>query len=341
MTENWNRALEHARGDYIIMLGDDDALTPGALRRFASHIEAFDRPDLLYVMAYHYCYPHVSPSSPQGYFCAMANSPLFTRGAQPYLLPVEEARDLANLAMGMRHDVSFNAQHFIWKRSYMAASPARPFFQSPYPDYFACFVTFSAASRIVVVPTPEMIIGISGKSFGFYYVRDRQDEGFQQFLGDKIDFRALAQDRAELSAAFAMPGSRHLQNWLLAALFAERALSLPLCSAVNVQRYRLAQLIELFKSPRATTIARTILDPRTASHLTGAEQRSLLAQLARRLVGRTPLAFLFRKSARAAAYLQQLESEFGLYFPPRVNTIEIGGHKNILDAYAFLERTVA
>ena len=31
VTENWNNALRHSRGDYVVMLGDDDALLPGYL----------------------------------------------------------------------------------------------------------------------------------------------------------------------------------------------------------------------------------------------------------------------------------------------------------------------
>src|SRR5439155_8429060 len=29
VTDNWNKALENSRGDYIVMLGDDDSLLPG------------------------------------------------------------------------------------------------------------------------------------------------------------------------------------------------------------------------------------------------------------------------------------------------------------------------
>src|SRR5262245_49251937 len=33
VSDNWNRALKAATGDYIVMLGDDDALTPGFIAR--------------------------------------------------------------------------------------------------------------------------------------------------------------------------------------------------------------------------------------------------------------------------------------------------------------------
>ena len=32
VTDSWNNALKMARGDYVILLGDDDGLAPGALK---------------------------------------------------------------------------------------------------------------------------------------------------------------------------------------------------------------------------------------------------------------------------------------------------------------------
>src|SRR5215469_6399880 len=74
VTENWNRAIEAARGEYIIMLGDDDALTPGLLVRLSDLIQRFRRPDVLYLGAYYYAYPGVFASKPEGYFCSVKNS---------------------------------------------------------------------------------------------------------------------------------------------------------------------------------------------------------------------------------------------------------------------------
>ena len=42
MTENWNRALAMSEGEYVIMLGDDDALLDGYLRRMQELIARFD-----------------------------------------------------------------------------------------------------------------------------------------------------------------------------------------------------------------------------------------------------------------------------------------------------------
>src|SRR5207249_2293678 len=38
MSANWEFAVEQARGDYIMIIGDDDAIVPGALDRLISEI---------------------------------------------------------------------------------------------------------------------------------------------------------------------------------------------------------------------------------------------------------------------------------------------------------------
>src|SRR5258708_1695448 len=115
VTANWNVAIEAACGEYAIMLGDDDALTPGLLTWLSELIQRFDRPDVIYQMAYHYAYPGVFESQPEGYFCRVDNSPLFDLADEPYELEVSMARKLGRQALNFRHQISFNAQHFVWK----------------------------------------------------------------------------------------------------------------------------------------------------------------------------------------------------------------------------------
>src|ERR1700751_5709322 len=48
VTDNWNRAFEMCRGQYVIMLGDDDGLMPGYFARLMSAIHEIDEPDIIY-----------------------------------------------------------------------------------------------------------------------------------------------------------------------------------------------------------------------------------------------------------------------------------------------------
>ena len=56
--ENWNASLEAASGDYFIMLGDDDYLMPGALRRFEAILSSYNEPDCILFNGYSYVAPN-------------------------------------------------------------------------------------------------------------------------------------------------------------------------------------------------------------------------------------------------------------------------------------------
>lgn len=62
MAENWEFALEHARGEFITYIGDDDGFIPGALASAMSLIEASGSYALVWEKAT-YCWPdHVEPA---------------------------------------------------------------------------------------------------------------------------------------------------------------------------------------------------------------------------------------------------------------------------------------
>ncbi len=226
VTENWNRALAASAGRYVIMMGDDDALVPGWLAEATTLLRQFDEPDALYAMAYHYAYPGVVPGHPEGYLATVNNSELFRAFDRPYLLPRKYAVTCGEQALRFRHRFSFNSQHFIWNRHFIESlSGTGTFFQGPYPDYYSSMVTMLAAEKIVVVPTAEVIIGISPKSFGFYYYNKQYDSG-QNMLGNAaLDDAWLTGQSNEVRAAAEFPGSAHLRNWLIAALLVARNFS--------------------------------------------------------------------------------------------------------------------
>ena len=48
ITENWNNALAHSTGDYVLMLGDDDALLASYFTRTRKLIADFDGPQVIH-----------------------------------------------------------------------------------------------------------------------------------------------------------------------------------------------------------------------------------------------------------------------------------------------------
>lgn len=327
VTENWNQALDAASGEYVIMLGDDDALAPGALARAAELIRAFDRPDALYWMAYHYAYPGVIPSSPQGYFATVNNTPLFRDGAEPYVLEKAEATWVATRALSFRHWFSFNSQHFVWKQSYIRSLKLQPFFQSPYPDYYSAMVTMLTADRIVIESRPHAIIGISPKSFG-YFMHNAATQAGHGMLGlSESDANPVRGISMALDEALAFPGGAHLRNWLIAALFVAR--NFGMTDSVDVRRYRRIQIIN---SLSAKSEAADLRDQLRSQRLSGTERRLIekvdwLLRMTDRVAGLPPT--LFR---------DLLQNHMAIYAPPKVTIHDIGAHKSIVDVLSWLER---
>ena len=91
VTKNWKNALAMSTGDYILMLGDDDALVP----RFGEIVKPFqtDIPDVIYLSAYHYAYPNTLDFKPSGYLAIVRNSEFMTKDVDPFCLTRGYARD--------------------------------------------------------------------------------------------------------------------------------------------------------------------------------------------------------------------------------------------------------
>lgn len=212
VTDNWNLALEQSSGDYVIMLGDDDALLPNCLETARRLIDRWDSPDAIYTEAVQYAYPGVVPGHADGFVQTGYNE--FFRGKsteEPFLLPRPDAEHLVRQAMSFRIRYGYNMQHFIFSRRLVEALRSKgPFFQSPYPDYYAANAILLAARSIVAHPRPLVLIGISPKSFGYYFHNRRESEGvqfLQNFPSPEL--------RARLRKTF-VPGTNMNDSWLCA-----------------------------------------------------------------------------------------------------------------------------
>jgi glycosyltransferase involved in cell wall biosynthesis len=235
VTENWNAALEQSTGDYLIMLGDDDGLMRGCLSMAKKLIEEWGHPDTIYTEACQYAYPGVMPGHTEGFIQFGYNA--FLQGKlQPFRLPREAALDMVCAATSFRIRYGYNMQHFIFSRQLVERLRVKgPFFQSPYPDYYAANAIFIAAASIVANPAPLVMIGISPKSFGFYYYNDRESDGvafLQNFASDAL--------RERLGGTL-VPGSNMNDSWLFAmeTLVQNFRDEVPL--RVDYGRYRLLQ----------------------------------------------------------------------------------------------------
>jgi glycosyltransferase involved in cell wall biosynthesis len=236
VTENWNRALAYSEGDYIIMLGDDDALLGGYLRRMETLIRDFQEPDVIYAKALLFTYPGVDPEHPAGFLMDHGFAAFFAGASRPFVLERERALEVVRAAMSFRLRYDFNAQFaLISRRLIESLSEYGDFYQSAFPDYYSMNASFLRAKRIVVEPEPSVVIGVTPKSYGYFHVNRMEAEG-RNFLHG--------------AGSGAVVGTNINVGWLSAARALERGVAAEFGLSVNYRRYRFVQAAHVYASHR-------------------------------------------------------------------------------------------
>jgi glycosyltransferase involved in cell wall biosynthesis len=257
--ENWNNALRHSTGDYIIMLGDDDALLGGYFTRTRQLIADFGEPQVIYHNALLYTYPGVVSEAPDGELQGYGYAPFLRNRVNPSRVPATQARQLVRRAAYFQSSYGFNIQFVTISRTIIDAPPRHEeFFGSPFPDYYAMNYLFARASSIVAEPHPLVVIGLSTRSHGFFCHHNREAEGKAFLEGDKDS--ALSKTRARL-----LPGTHINDGWLLTFESLYRRLGCPADFKPSYRRYRMLQILHVY-------------DGGYLRHRVGAEQLAELKQ---------------------------------------------------------------
>ncbi|MDD3419000.1 MAG: glycosyltransferase family 2 protein [Candidatus Gastranaerophilales bacterium] len=174
VTENWNVANNLARGDYIIMMGDDDALFPGFFTKALNHIEAFSHPDLVTFPAYGYLSPGVLNLFPQGGAFLTRSYP----SAGAFFLEKDYRSNLVRSSLNFHFLFGFNMQFFLYsKRILNKMLEYGDFYQGPYPDYYAANMMMFLAETVLQLTSPMVVIGTTPKSYGYYYHNNKESLG--------------------------------------------------------------------------------------------------------------------------------------------------------------------
>jgi hypothetical protein len=241
VTENWNNALTQSSGDYVVMLGDDDALLRGYMSTLAQLVERYNRPDFVYTGALIVAYPGVMPGFPAGYVQSNCN-PIFD-SKEPFWLEPARARELVEGAMGLRMPVTFNMQHSFISRAFIESLAYHgPFFQSPYPDFYATNVALLKGRRILIYQRPLVAIGITPRSYGFFHFNkdEKAGMGFLQNTPAASDLAALER--------VILPGNRNNTSFFLAMKTVERNYQNETGIKADHERYRFLQIAHVFKN---------------------------------------------------------------------------------------------
>ena len=210
VTDNWNNAIEKSDGDYVIMLGDDDGLMAGYFSTLFNLIEKFDSPDFIYTNAFLYAYPGVLPGVPEGFLKTYYRREIFQSAYEPFWLEKHKAMMFVQSSLNFRVTFDYNMQFSLVSRKIIEEMKLYgSFYQSPYPDYYASNAIMFKAERILVVPEPLVTIGISPKSFGYYYFNDAEADG-NAFLKNIPD-QALVHRLQNVI----LPGTDMNTSWLI------------------------------------------------------------------------------------------------------------------------------
>jgi glycosyltransferase involved in cell wall biosynthesis len=314
VTDNWNNALEHSTGRYVVMLGDDDGLMPGYVGRLRELVERFRQPDVVYQGAWLYAYPGVDPGEASGYLQPYGYAEFMRGAVEPFVLDPATRRRMVKAAMGFRVRYGFNMQFSTVSRSLIVRlAPQGPFFQSAFPDYYATNVAFLTATDIVVEPRPLVAIGVTPKSYGFFHMNDAEETG-KAFLG------------GQRSAA--MPGSNINAGWLSALeAIADRYPELVPAQPAR-RRFRVLQALSVYEAHFIDGTATAEQLARMEAHLQPWERAlGRGAMHAARLAKRVLPGAVTRRFSAAFHHLG-LRQYIGWY-APRVR----GGYETLLDVF--------
>jgi glycosyltransferase involved in cell wall biosynthesis len=178
VTENWNAVLAMTTGDYVLMLGDDDGVLPGYVVEMTALLERFDGPDLVYTGSRVFTYPGVDPQAPGGRLVSNTYADFLAGGDEPQTVTREQALAAVRRSLDLRLAFNFNMQVFLFSRRLIEAMRARgEVFQSAFPDYYASCAGLLLAERVVADPRELVVIGVTPKSYGFFHINEREDEG--------------------------------------------------------------------------------------------------------------------------------------------------------------------
>ena len=188
VTDNWNDANDMAHGEYIIMLGDDDALVPDALERLINVITKYNSLDLIAYAAYIYVQPKVDPQCPQG---RLYMAQPFKNEEDKNYLSMEYRQQLVSNCCQFNERFGHNMQYYCYSRVLRdAVCKYGRFYEAPYPDYYTSCMMLLCANTAILISEVITIIGVTPKSYGYFYVNNIDKEGMK--FHEESDYRDKA-----------------------------------------------------------------------------------------------------------------------------------------------------
>ncbi len=153
MCDNWDFALDHAKGEYIIFIGDDDAVMPGAIDKLQATIQ--NKHGLVYFWPKpYYAWPKNNHK---------ASVPFLPSNFHPYEINLKKSIKFVISMGGARHASLPTVYHGAVAKSILDKIKERTgrVFHSTYPDVFIAF-SLPAFSEIAI--NVGYIVTVDGQS---------------------------------------------------------------------------------------------------------------------------------------------------------------------------------
>lgn len=177
VTENWNTANNLATGDYIIMLGDDDALLPTSLSILEYEIKRFDYPDAVIYPAYLYLSPNVDPKNMNG---SVEITQEIINCKHTSHIDSDVRMGLVKKCFEFDYKFGFNMQYYCYSNKIVKKiEKYGNFYEPPYPDYYTSCMIMLLSETIIQIPKKLSIIGVTPKSYGYYFRNNIEKEGLK------------------------------------------------------------------------------------------------------------------------------------------------------------------
>jgi hypothetical protein len=182
MSTNWEFAVGRARGEYVVLIGDDDGLLPHALRELDRLARDTGARAIRWTAAY-YTWPTVAVEGQGNYLRVPLGREVCERDAAEVIREVTEFRafytDLPMLYNAAVH------------RDLLDALRARAgrVFPHPVPDVYSGFAVAHAAGRFLSVTAPMSVSGQSRASIGLatFFFRGRSATSDEFFALNAAD----------------------------------------------------------------------------------------------------------------------------------------------------------
>lgn len=237
VTDSWNTAIDFATGDYVMLIGDDDGLTPGYFDRAIKLIDIFKAPDMIYSALYQFIHPGVAAWELGGYVDEVRNAAFFKDLTVPALLTAEERKHAISGSLDLRRNFVFNMQSFLFSKDFIAKIRRDGVvFHSPFPDYYLANLVMEIGERVLADPEPTAIAGVSKASFGFTLLNNQEARGAALLKSDWESDPLYPSCRDLL-----LPGPAYNTSYVLTMAHLRRQLGETALPPVNFARYRRIQ----------------------------------------------------------------------------------------------------